>query len=309
MAGKITVQDINELRQMTGAGMMDCKKALTEAEGDKDKAIQILREKGLATQAKKAGRVAAEGLALALVNDTHTVGSVVEVNIETDFAAKNPKFKEFVEAVAQTVIEQDPKDLDALNAATIAGGSNTVAEALQELFLSIRENMKIRRFARLTGDAVVPYIHQGGLAGALVAANTTAGASEPVLEALKDLDFQVAAMHPEFLKREDVPQSRVDEEKEIILKQMEEDPKMASKPEQAKAKIAEGKLGKMYSEICLLEQAFVKENKLSVKQYVDTKAKEAGAPIDVTAFVCFELGEGIEKKADDFAAEVASMIG
>ncbi|MBR1459169.1 MAG: translation elongation factor Ts, partial [Oscillospiraceae bacterium] len=131
----------------------------------------------------------------------------------------------------------------------------------------------------------------------------------PVLEALKDLDFQVAAMHPEFLKREDVPQSRVDEEKEIILKQMEEDPKMASKPEQAKAKIAEGKLGKMYSEICLLEQAFVKENKLSVKQYVDTKAKEAGAPIDVTAFVCFELGEGIEKKADDFAAEVASMIG
>ena len=309
MAGKITVQDINELRQMTGAGMMDCKKALTEAEGDKDKAIQILREKGLATQAKKAGRVAAEGLALALVNDTHTVGAVVEVNIETDFAAKNPKFKEFVEAVAQTVIEQDPKDLDALNAATIAGGSNTVAEALQELFLSIRENMKIRRFARLTGDAVVPYIHQGGLAGALVAANTTAGASEPVLEALKDLDFQVAAMHPEFLKREDVPQSRVDEEKEIILKQMEEDPKMASKPEQAKAKIAEGKLGKMYSEICLLEQAFVKENKLSVKQYVDTKAKEAGAPIDVTAFVCFELGEGIEKKADDFAAEVASMIG
>lgn len=309
MAGKITVQDINELRQMTGAGMMDCKKALTEAEGDKDKAIQILREKGLATQAKKAGRVAAEGLALALVNDTHTVGAVVEVNIETDFAAKNPKFKEFVEAVAQTVIEQDPKDLDALNAATIAGGSSTVAEALQELFLSIRENMKIRRFARLTGDAVVPYIHQGGLAGALVAANTTAGASEPVLEALKDLDFQVAAMHPEFLKREDVPQSRVDEEKEIILKQMEEDPKMASKPEQAKVKIAEGKLGKMYSEICLLEQAFVKENKLSVKQYVDTKAKEAGAPIDVTAFVCFELGEGIEKKADDFAAEVASMIG
>ena len=309
MAGKITVQDINELRHMTGAGMMDFKKALTEAEGDKDKAIQILREKGLATQAKKAGRVAAEGLALALVNDTHTVGAVVEVNIETDFAAKNPKFKEFVEAVAQTVIEQDPKDLDALNAATIAGGSNTVAEALQELFLSIRVNMKIRRFARLTGDAVVPYIHQGGLAGALVAANTTAGASEPVLEALKDLDFQVAAMHPEFLKREDVPQSRVDEEKEIILKQMEEDPKMASKPEQAKVKIAEGKLGKMYSEICLLEQAFVKENKLSVKQYVDTKAKEAGAPIDVTAFVCFELGEGIEKKADDFAAEVASMIG
>ena len=306
---KVTVQDINELRQMTGAGMMDCKKALTEADGDKDKAVQILREKGLATQAKKAGRVAAEGLALALVNDTNTVGAVVEVNIETDFAAKNPKFKEFVENVAKTVIEQNPADLDALNAAKIVGGDKTVAEELQELFLSIRENMKIRRFARLEGDAVVPYIHQNGLAGALVSAKTTAGAAEPVLEALKDCDFQVAAMHPEYLKREDVPQSRIDEEKEIITKQMAEDPKMANKPAQALANIAEGKLGKLYSEICLLEQAFVKENKRTVQQYVDSKAKEAGAPIEVTNFVCFELGEGIEKKADDFAAEVASMIG
>ena len=306
---KVTVQDINELRQMTGAGMMDCKKALTEADGDKDKAVQILREKGLATQAKKAGRVAAEGLALALVNDTNTVGAVVEVNIETDFAAKNPKFKEFVENVAKTVIEQNPADLDALNAAKIVGGDKTVAEELQELFLSIRENMKIRRFARLEGDAVVPYIHQNGLAGALVSAKTTAGAAEPVLEALKDCDFQVAAMHPEYLKREDGPQSRIDEEKEIITKQMAEDPKMANKPAQALAKIAEGKLGKLYSEICLLEQAFVKENKMTVQQYVDSKAKEAGAPIEVTNFVCFELGEGIEKKADDFAAEVASMIG
>ncbi len=280
---KVTVQDINELRQMTGAGMMDCKKALTEADGDKDKAVQILREKGLATQAKKAGRVAAD--------------------------AKNPKFKEFVENVAKTVIEQNPADLDALNAAKIVGGDKTVAEELQELFLSIRENMKIRRFARLEGDAVVPYIHQNGLAGALVSAKTTAGAAEPVLEALKDCDFQVAAMHPEYLKREDVPQSRIDEEKEIITKQMAEDPKMANKPAQALAKIAEGKLGKLYSEICLLEQAFVKENKMTVQQYVDSKAKEAGAPIEVTNFVCFELGEGIEKKADDFAAEVASMIG
>lgn len=306
---KISVQEINELRQMTGAGMMDCKKALTEAEGDKDKAIQILREKGLATQAKKAGRVAAEGLAIALVNAENTVGAVVEVNIETDFAAKNPAFKEFVENVAKTVIEHDPADLDALNAATISGGTMTVAEALQELFLSIRENMKIRRFARLTGDAVAAYVHQGGQAAALVSAETEAGAHETVLEALKDCNFQVAAMHPEYLRREDVPQSRVDEEMQIIMKQMEEDPKLASKPEQAKAKIAEGKVGKMYSEICLMEQAFVKENKMSVQQYVDSKAKEVCAAIDITGFVCFELGEGIEKKADDFAAEVASMIG
>ncbi len=306
---KVSVQEINELRQMTGAGMMDCKKALTEAEGNMDEAVKILREKGLATQAKKAGRVAAEGLALAVVNADNTVGAVVEVNIETDFAAKNPKFKEFVENVAMTVIEQNPADLDALNAATISGGTVTVAEALQELFLSVRENMKIRRFARLTGDAVVPYVHQGGLAGALVSAKTEAGPAPAVLEALKDCDFQVAAMHPEYLNREDVPASRVDEEKEVILKQMEEDPKLASKPEQAKVKIAEGKIGKLYSEICLMEQAFVKENKISVKQYVDSKAKEAGAAIEITGFVCFELGEGIEKKADDFAAEVASMIG
>ncbi|MBQ8927285.1 MAG: elongation factor Ts [Oscillospiraceae bacterium] len=306
---KISVADINELRQMTGAGIMDCKKALTEAEGDKDKAVQLLREKGLATQAKKAGRVAAEGLALALVNADNTVGAVVEVNIETDFAAKNPKFKEFVEAVANTVIAENPADVEALKNTTIAGGSVTVAEALQELFLSVRENIQIRRFARLEGDAVVAYVHQGGQAGVLTAAKTAAGAASAVLEALKDCDFQVAAMHPDFLVREDVPQSRIDEEKEIILKQMEEDPKLASKPEQAKVKIAEGKLGKIYSEICLMEQSFVKENKLTVKQYVDTKAKEAGADIEITGFVCFELGEGIEKKADDFAAEVASMIG
>ena len=304
----ITVAQINELRQMTGAGIMDCKKALTEAEGDKDKAVQLLREKGLATQAKKAGRVAAEGLALALVSEDNKVGAVVEVNIETDFAAKNPKFKEFVENVAKTVIEKNPDCVDALKAETISGGSVTVAEALQELFLSVRENIQIRRFARLEGDAVVAYVHQGGQAGVITAAKTKAGAVPAVLEALKDCDFQVAAMHPDFLVREDVPQSRIDEEKEIILKQMEEDPKLASKPEQAKVKIAEGKLGKIYSEICLMEQAFVKENKLSVKEYVDSKAKEAGAPIQITGFVCFELGEGIEKKADDFAAEVESMM-
>ena len=304
----VTVAQINELRQMTGAGIMDCKKTLTEANGDMDKAIQLLREKGLATQAKKAGRVAAEGLALALVSDDNKVGAVVEVNIETDFAAKNPKFKEFVENVAKTVIEKNPADVEALKAETISGGSVTVAEALQELFLSVRENIQIRRFARLEGDAVVAYVHQGGQAGVITAAKTEAGAVPAVLEALKDCDFQVAAMHPDFLVREDVPQSRIDEEKEIILKQMEEDPKLANKPEQAKAKIAEGKLGKIYSEICLMEQAFVKENKLSVKEYVDSKAKEAGSPIQITGFVCFELGEGIEKKVDDFAAEVESMM-
>ncbi|MDE5884429.1 MAG: translation elongation factor Ts [Oscillospiraceae bacterium] len=305
----ITVKDINELRQMTGAGIMDCKKALTEAEGDKDKAVQLLREKGLATQAKKAGRVAAEGLALALVSEDHKIGAVVEVNIETDFAAKNPKFKEFVESVAKTVIAQNPADVETLKATVIDGGSVTVAEALQELFLSVRENIQIRRFARLEGDAVVAYVHQGGQAGVLTAAKTEAGAAPAVLEALKDCDFQVAAMHPDYLVREDVPDSRIEEEREIIMKQMEEDPAMMKKPEQVRAGIAKGKLGKIYSELCLMEQTFVKDNKMTVKQYVDSKAKETGSAIEITGYVCFELGEGIEKKSDDFAAEVASMIG
>lgn len=305
----ITVADINELRQMTGAGIMACKKALTEAEGDKDKAVQLLREQGLATQAKKASRVAAEGLALALVNAENTIGAVVEVNIETDFAAKNPAFKEFVENVAKTVIEQNPADVEALKNMIIAGGTVTVAEALQELFLSVRENIQIRRFQRLEGDAVVAYVHQGGQAGVLTAAKTEAGAVPAVLEALKDCDFQVAAMHPDYLVREDVPQSRIDEEREIILKQMEEDEAMMKKPEKVREGIAKGKLGKIYSELCLMEQTFVKDNKMTVKQYVDSKAKEAGASIEITGYVCFELGEGIEKKSDDFAAEVASMIG
>ncbi len=305
----ITAKDVNELRKMTGVGMMDCKKALVEADGDVEKAIVLLREKGLATQAKKAGRIAAEGIVLAAVNADSTVGAVVEVNIETDFAANNEKFRQFVADVANTIIEQDPADLDALNACTISGGTVTVAETLQELFLSIRENMKIRRFARLTGDAIVPYVHQGGQAGVLVSASTEAGAAPAVLEALKDCTFQVAAMHPAYLVPADVPASIIEEEKKLIIAQMDEDPKMASKPEQVKAKIAEGKLGKYYSENCLMEQTFVKDNSMSIKQYVDAKAKEAGAAITVTGYVCFELGEGIEKKADNFADEVKSMIG
>ncbi|MBE6826169.1 MAG: elongation factor Ts [Oscillospiraceae bacterium] len=305
----ITAKDVNELRKMTGVGMMDCKKALVEADGDVEKAIVLLREKGLATQAKKAGRVAAEGVVLAVVNADSTVGAVVEVNIETDFAANNENFRKFVADVANTVIEQDPADLDALNACTISGGTATVAEGLQELFLTIRENMKIRRFARITGDAVVPYVHQGGQAGVLVSAKTEAGAAPAVCEALKDCTFQVAAMHPEYLVPADVPAEIIEEEKKLIIGQMNEDPKMASKPEQVKAKIAEGKLGKYYSEHCLVEQTFVKDNSMTIKQYVDAKAKEAGAAIEITGFVCFELGEGIEKKADNFADEVASMIG
>lgn len=305
--GKVSVQEIKELMKSTGVGMMDCKKALVEADGDVEKAILLLREKGLATQAKKSSRVAAEGIVMALTNDDHTVGAVVEVNVETDFAAGNEEFKQFVTNVAKTIIETNPADIDALNATKIVGGDKTVDETLQELFLKIRENMKIRRFERLEG-LLIPYVHGGGKIGAMVNLDTKAVATPAVLEAGLDCALQVAAMNPPYLKREDVPASALEEEKKIMLAQMAEDPKMANKPEQVRVKIVEGKLGKYYEENCLLEQDFVKENKMTITEYLNSVAKEVGSPITISQFVRFERGEGIEKKADNFADEVASMI-
>ena len=266
-----------------------------------------LREKGLATQAKKAGRVAAEGMVVAKVNADNSVGCVVEVNSETDFVANTDEFKAFVNQVADTIIEKNPADVEALKATTVSGGTMTVDEALQELFLKIRENLQIRRFVRMEG-ILVPYIHGGGKIGVMVRAESPAGATPEVLAAAKDCALQVAAMNPPYLKREDVPAAVLDEEKKIILAQMAEDPKMANKPEQVKEKIAAGKVGKYYGENCLLEQAFVKENKETVQSYVDGVAKAAGTTIAITDFVRFERGEGIEKKADNFAEEIASMI-
>jgi len=303
----ITAKDVAELRKQTGVGMMDCKKALVEADGDFEKATVILREKGLATQAKKSGRVAAEGIVMSKTNADHTVGAVVEVNIETDFAANNEDFKKFVDDVAQTIIDTNPADVEALNATQIAGGSVTVAEALQELFLKIRENMHIRRFKRLEG-ILVPYVHGGGKIGVMVNVETPAGATDEVLACGKDCALQVAALKAPYLKREDVPAEVIESEKNIMLAQMNEDPKMASKPEQVKAKIVEGKVGKYYSENCLLEQEFVKDGSFTVKSYVDDCAKKAGTTINVVDYVCFERGEGVEKKEDNFADEVASMI-
>lgn len=303
----ITAKDVAELRKQTGVGMMDCKKALMEADGDFEKATVILREKGLATQAKKSGRVAAEGIVMAKTNADHTVGAVVEVNIETDFAANNEDFKKFVDDVAQTIIDKNPADIDALNATQIAGGTVTVAEALQELFLKIRENMHIRRFKRIEG-ILVPYVHGGGKIGVMVNVETPAGATDAVLACAKDVALQVAALKAPYLKREDVPAEVVEAEKNIMLAQMNEDPKMSSKPEQVKAKIVEGKVGKYYSENCLLEQEFVKDGSFTVKKYVDNCAKEAGTTIAVTDYICFERGEGVEKKEDNFADEVASMM-
>ena len=300
---KASIAEIKDLMKATGVGMMDCKKALEEADGDTEKAVTILREKGLATQAKKSGRVAAEGIVTAVVEGS--VGAVVEVNIETDFAANNEEFKAFVAAVAKTVIEKNPADVDALKATVISGGDKSVEETLQDLFIKIRENMVIRRFQRFEG-VLVPYVHGGGSIGVMVRLDTDLPADK-VFEVGKDCALQVAAMNPAYLDEAAVPASVLENEKTIIMAQMSEDPKMASKPEQVKAKIAEGKVGKYYSENCLLNQAYVKDDKMTVKQYVDSAAKNLGGSIKVAEYVRFERGEGIEKKADDFAAEVANM--
>ncbi|WP_294407615.1 translation elongation factor Ts [uncultured Ruminococcus sp.] len=303
--GKVSVQEIKELMTATGVGMMDCKKALVEADGDMDKAIETLREKGLATQAKKSGRAAAEGMVAAVVNGE--VGVLVEVNTETDFAANTDDFKSFVSAVANTIIEADPADVDALKATKISGGSATVDEALTELAgMKIRENIVIRRFVRLEGK-LASYVHNGGSIGVLVKMDTDL-AADAVAAIGKDVAMQSAALNPAYLDRSQVPAEVLEKEKEIMLAQMSEDPKMANKPEQVKAKIVEGKVGKYYKENCLLEQAFVKDDKLSVQGYVDAEAKKLGGTITIADVVRFERGEGIEKKEDNFADEIASMI-
>ena len=302
----ITAKDVAELRKQTGVGMMDCKKALVEADGDTEKAILILREKGLATQAKKAGRSASEGIVTAVVKDG--VGVVVEVNSETDFVAQNDEFKAFVDTVANTIIESNPADIDALLATKASGSDMTVKELYDELFLKIRENMSIRRFVRFEG-ILVPYVHGGGSIGVMVKLDTDiAPDNAEMLTAGKNCALQIAAMNPKYLDEASVPESAIEEEKNIMLVQMNDDPKMASKPEQVKAKIIDGKIGKFYKENCLLDQTFVKDDKVSVKQYLDSVAKAQGGKLTVSEFVRYERGEGIEKKKDNFADEVASMI-
>lgn len=302
----ITAKDVAELRKQTGVGMMDCKKALVEADGDTEKAILILREKGLATQAKKAGRAASEGIVTAVVKNG--VGVVVEVNSETDFVAQNDEFKAFVDTVANTIIESNPADIDALLATKASGSDMTVKELYDELFLKIRENMSIRRFERFEG-VLVPYVHGGGSIGVMVKLDTDiAPDNAEMLTAGKNCALQIAAMNPKYLDEASVPESAIEEEKNIMLVQMNDDPKMASKPEQVKAKIIDGKIGKFYKENCLLDQTFVKDDKVSVKQYLDSVAKAQGGKLTVSEFVRYERGEGIEKKQDNFADEVASMI-
>ena len=301
-----TAADVKNLREMTGVGMMDCKKALVASDGDMDKAVEYLREKGLAASAKKAGRIAAEGMAYAAVIDG--VGVVVEVNAETDFVGKNEKFQEFVKGVAATVAKCAPADLDALMECKYNGTDLTVTQQQQEMVLVIGENIKVRRFAFFTDGVSVPYIHAGGKIGVLVNLETDLTA-EQVETAGKDVAMQIAALNPRFWDKSQVTQDVLDEEKKIMLVQMDNDPKMASKPAQVKEKIVEGKLNKFYAENCLLQQEFVKDNSMTVEQYMNAVAKEAGVKVTLKDAVRFEKGEGIEKKQDDFAAEIASMVG
>ena len=289
-----TALDVKKLREQTGCGMMDCKKALTESDGDFDKAVEYLREKGLAAAAKKAGRIAAEGMVYAAADVANKVGVVIEVNAETDFVAKNDSFQTFVKEVADVVMAQNPADVEALMACKL--GEQTVEAALQEKILVIGENIKIRRFARFEGVCSA-YVHGGGTAAK--AEFTAFG---------KDIAMQIAAANPGYLCEAEVPVSVIEKEKEILLAQISNDPKLAGKPEPVKVKMVEGKIGKFYKENCLLDQAYVKEPDISVSKYVENTAKELGADIEIVKFVRFEKGEGLEKRADDFAAEVASMM-
>jgi len=302
-----TAQDVKDLREKTGCGMMDCKKALTEADGDVEKAIEILREKGMAAAVKKSGRIAADGLVYAYTDKEKKISVLIEVNSETDFVAKNDEFKAFVDTCAKTVVEANPADVDALLTVKAFGTEMTVQELLQEKVLTIGENLKVRRFERFEGEAVT-YIHMGGTHGVVVLFDTDV-ADNAGFEAMgKDVAMQIAAVNPTYVRREEVSEATLEKEKEILLAQMANDPKMANKPQQVLENIVKGKIGKFYTENCLLDQAFVKDDKMTVGQFVANSAKEFGGKIEVVKFARFEKGEGIEKKVDDLAAEVAKMV-
>ena len=303
----ISAKDVMELRKQTDCGMMECKKALTEADGNFEKAIEILRERGLATAAKKAGRIAAEGMVYADYCPECKVGVVIEVNAETDFVAKNDKFVDFVKKATKVIMEQNPADVETLMNCKM--GDETVDQALKELILVIKENIKVRRFTRYEGVCSA-YVHGGGTHGILVNFETTNGieAKDEFVAYGKDIAMQVAAANPSYVDEASVPAEVVAKEKEIVLAQIENDPKLAGKPAQVKEKMVDGRINKFYKEVCLLKQPFVKDGEIDVAEYIEKTGKELGGTIKVADFVRYEKGEGIEKREDDFAAEVASMV-
>ena len=318
-----TAMDVKALREKTGVGMMECKKALTEADGDMDKAIDFLRERGLAAAEKKSARIAAEGVVYTYYDEAAKKAVTVEVNSETDFVAKNDKFMDFVKGVARTIIATAPADVEALCATAYDGTDRTVTETLNDLILSIGENMKIRRFEVMDG-VVATYIHAGGSVGVMVGfdvADESKAATDEFMVNLevsggidateigKDVAMQIAAMSPSYLDEASVPAEVIEHEKGILSAQLKEDPKMANKPEQVLEKIAAGKLGKFYKENCLVDQEFVKaENHENVQTYINNVAKALGTEIKCTGFVRMMKGEGLEKREENFAEEIAKQI-
>ena len=305
----ITAKDVANLRAKTGLGMMDCKKALVEAEGDFDKAIKILREKGLATATKKESRIAAEGIV-----DVMTIGDVtamIEVNTETDFVAKNESFRAFVKELLETLIANKPADMDAFMELTCAGASVAVKDALVEKIAVIGEKISIRRFVIVEG-LVSTYIHGMGATGVIVKFNAAenVAASAEFAEFAKNIALQIAAGNPpKYVNREEVPAAEVEEEKAILIQQAKNDPKNANKPDAILEKMVGGRLGKFYERVCLVDQPYVKEDKMSVGEYVKATAKALGGEIGIVSFEIFEKGEGIQKREENFAEEIAKLAG
>ena len=305
----ITAKMVSDLRTKTGCGMMECKKALTEANGDFDEAIKVLREKGLSVAAKKADRIAAEGVVDILVNEDNTCAAMIEVNAETDFVAKNATFLEFVQNILKTILATRPASVEELLNKQYVDTDMTVEAKLKDMIFTIGENMNIRRFLVVDG-VVSTYIHGKGSTGVIVNFEVDAAVkNNPAFaEVAKNVALQVAAMPVLYLNKESVPEKDLEEEKAIILAQLNNDPKNANKPQNILEKMVIGKLGKFYEKNCLLEQAYIKDDKMSVGAYVDASAKELGGSIKVVGYNLYEKGEGLEKREDDFAAEIAKMV-
>lgn len=297
----VSIQDVKELRDMTGCGLSDCKKALEDANGNRDEAVKILREMGLAKSAKKAGRIAAEGIVKTKVEGNK--GIIVEINCETDFAAKSDRFLELVETITDTILKSDVSDVDALMNITAEGTSQTVSEYLAEKIGVISENIKIRRFDRMEGT-LIQYMHDGGRIGTLLKISTDKPDDAEILAAAKNAALQITAMNAQYVAKADIPADVMANEKEVQTKLVEQE----GKPANVAEKIVEGRLRKFAEEVCLLEQTYFKDNTTSVGKYLDSVAKAQGAALKIEGFVRYERGEGIEKKADNFADEVASMI-
>ncbi|HAN21353.1 MAG: translation elongation factor Ts [Clostridiales bacterium GWF2_36_10] len=304
---EISAKAVMDLRAKTGVGMMECKKALVEANGDFDEAVKVLREKGLSVAAKKAGRIASEGIVDIIKEGDTTV--IIEVNAETDFVAKNASFKEFVKGILETILANKPKNVEELLALTFKGSDMTVEATLKDKIFTIGENMSIRRFEIVEG-VTGTYVHGGGSAAVIAKFETSNGVekTEGFAEFAKNICMQAAAMNPLYTATSDVPASVIEGEKQILLSQIENDDKLKGKPEAVKAKMVEGRISKYFDSNCLLEQQYVKEDDIKVSKYTENTAKELGGTIKIASFVKYERGEGLEKKEENFADEINKLV-